>query len=260
MCYSNDARPPFPPGGGGSATGEDLELTANDGNRFMAYLARPSGAEDAVRAQVFIYPDVRGLHGFYKDLAQRFASQGIAALAIDYFGRTAGIGPRDDSFEYMPHVQQLRLPTVLADAQAGLDRLRSGEGTDRPTFTLGFCMGGTLSLMTGAQDLDLAGVIAFYAGMSRDFGTGQTLLDMANKIRYPVLGIFGGADQGIPGELIIQLNEKLNEAGVPHELISYRDAPHSFFDRKYHEFAKESADAWNQVLDFISAHSGAARV
>jgi len=254
MCYDTNARPPVPPGGGQEAKGQDIELTAQDGNRFAAYLAcsaSPSGA------QVLIYPDVRGLHGFYKDLAMRFAQRGVDALAIDYFGRTAGLTARDDSFEYMPHVQQLVLPTLLADARAGLDYLRKGE--QKAIFTVGFCMGGTISLMSGAQeDLGLAGVIGFYAGVTRDFGSGQTVIDMADKIRCPVLGLFGGADQGIPVEKVQELDEKLDIAGVDHQIVVYPGTPHSFFDRKYEEFARESTDAWTRVLDFIEKHTAPA--
>src|SRR5947209_9217112 len=148
MCYDANARPPVPPGEGGAAHGEDKVLTAADGATFAAYLARP---EATAHAQVVIFPDVRGLHQFYKDLAVRFAEQGITALAMDYFGRTAGLGARDDSFEFMPHVQQLRFDTFLADAQAALANLAAGNATAPPAFTVGFCMGGALSLLTGTQ-------------------------------------------------------------------------------------------------------------
>src|SRR5436309_1214236 len=107
MCYDDTDRPPLPPGVPGAVETTDLVLTGADGNRFAAYAAQPTTPGPA---QVLIYPDVRGLHGFYKDLALRFAGAGVRALAIDYFGRTAGLGPRDDTFEYMPHVQQMTLP------------------------------------------------------------------------------------------------------------------------------------------------------
>ncbi|HEY6285544.1 MAG TPA: dienelactone hydrolase family protein, partial [Ktedonobacteraceae bacterium] len=168
MCYDDNARPPLPPGESGSAYGEDIILTAADGNRFAAYSALPANPKTA---QVLIYPDVRGLHQFYKELALRFAEVGFTALALDYFGRTAGISSRDESFEYMSHVMQLQLTTFFQDVTAALDHLRTGEGTARSTFTLGFCMGGTLSFLTGIhEDFDLAGVIGFYSGMSRKFG------------------------------------------------------------------------------------------
>src|SRR5581483_6808266 len=112
MCYDSKARPPLPPIAGGATRAEDVVLTAQDGNRFAAYAAYP---DDQARAGVLILPDVRGLHQFYKELAVRLAEQGLAALALDYFGRTAGLSPRDDSFEYMPHVQQIRFEAFRAD-------------------------------------------------------------------------------------------------------------------------------------------------
>src|ERR1700674_1542548 len=112
---------------------------AEDGNRFYAYLAFP---EHPSNAQVLIYPDVRGLHGFYKALALRFAEVGITALAIDYFGRTAGLTARDDSFEFMPHVQKMQLSSFFSDVNAALAQLRTGAQAKQPIFTVGFCMGG----------------------------------------------------------------------------------------------------------------------
>src|SRR5438132_234155 len=129
------------------------------------------------------------------------------------------------------------------------------EGAHRSTFTVGFCMGGTLSFLSGTQDFGFAGVIGFYAGVTRDFGGRGTLLEQAHKIRYPVLGLFGGADPNIPISAVQRFDEVLDEAGVEHEIVIYPGAPHSFFDRRAVEFADVSADAWQHVLSFIAAHT-----
>lgn len=256
MCYDDNARPPLPPGEAGPAHGHDGVLTAADGNQFAAYLAHP--ADHSSNAQIIIYPDVRGLHQFYKDLAMRFAEVGVTAIAIDYFGRSAGLTSRDDSFEYMPHVQQMKLESFTQDVQAAQDELRKRNPSGQATFTVGFCMGGTLSYTTGMdKSLGFAGIIGFYAGMSRNFGGAGTILDRAEEVTYPSLGLFGGADQGIPVSNVQKFDEKLNGTGIEHTIIIYENAPHSFFDRRYTEFASESADAWQQVLSFISAHTPA---
>lgn len=255
MCYDDNALPPNPPGANGKARGEDIVLTAADGNRFAAYAAHPS---NPTGAQVLIYPDVRGLHNFYKELALRFAEVGAEALAMDYFGRTAGLTGRDESFEFWPHVQQLKLPNIFADARAAIAQLHTSAGSSRFTFIVGFCMGGSLSLYTATESFDLAGVIPFYAGLSRDMGAGKgPVLAAAEHIRYPVLGLFGGSDQGIPVGQVQELDKKLDTAGVEHEIVIYPGATHSFFDRRATEFAKESADAWQRVLGFITAHTSA---
>ena len=253
MCYADGARPPLPPIRGGSGQGEDAVLTASDGNRFAAYLATPDNPKGA---QTLIFPDVRGLHQFYKELALRFAEQGITALAMDYFGRTAGLGHRDDSFEYMPHVQQLNFDTFQSDVAAALAHLRSRPGGNVPTFTVGFCMGGTLSFLTGTRDHGLAGVIGFYAGISRSFAGVGTWPEQINNIKYPLLGLFGGADQSIQQDKVKALDLDLDTAGIEHEIVIYPGAPHSFFDRRATEYADASADAWKRVLGFIDAHAG----
>jgi len=255
MCYTDEARPPSPPGQTGKASGEQIVLTAGDGNQFYAYLATP---ERKAERGVVIYPDVRGLHQFYRELALRFAEVGIAAIALDYFGRTAGLTGREEGFEYMPHVQQIRIPTFTLDVQAAIAALREQVGASAPVYVVGFCMGGSLTLLSGEnRDLGLAGLIPFYSGLTRDFNGYGTVLEHAAQIAYPVVGFYGGADQGIPESAINELDAKLGQAGVERRLRIYPGAPHSFFDRKAAEFADASADAWKNLLAFIqTGHAG----
>src|SRR5258708_38393662 len=147
MCYDDEARPPVPPGGG-HAHGEEIVLTASDGNRFAVYFALP---QQPTGVGILICRCVRGLHQFYKELALRFAEVGVTALAIDYFGRTAGISSRDESFEYMPHIQQISLDTFFLDVQAGLDYLRGKTTPKLPIFLVGFCSGGSITGISGAH-------------------------------------------------------------------------------------------------------------
>src|SRR5580765_7516565 len=103
MCFDVDSQPPIAPIHGLAIRTENLVLTAVDGTRFNAFAAHSDSVTPS-QAAVVVMPDVRGLFSFYRDLAQRFAEAGIDAVAIDYFGRTAGLAPRDDSFDYMAHV------------------------------------------------------------------------------------------------------------------------------------------------------------
>jgi carboxymethylenebutenolidase len=93
--------------------------------------------------------------------------------------------------------------------------------------------------------------------MARSIGGRGTLLERATELRLPALGLFGGADQGIPTEQVHTLDTALDGTGVEHEIVIYSGAPHSFFDRRATEFAEASADAWQRVLGFIDAHGGA---
>ena len=253
MCYDDNARPPLPPIAGGAADGKDLTLTAADGNRFMAYEAR---AGQSKGAGIIIYPDVRGLHQFYKDLALRFAEVGISAVAMDFFGRTAGLSARDDAFEFRSHVQQMTLPSFFNDMRAAQEHLHTIIGTTSPTFAVGFCMGGNLSLYTSLEGLNLSGVIAFYAGMGRAWDEQHGKFPEAGaRCKAPVLGLFGGADPSIPNEQVHQLDQALDGSGVKHDIHIYDGAPHSFFDRRYAEWAEACDDAWKRMLNFIANHS-----
>src|SRR6188508_1825038 len=137
MCFDSDSLPPIPVLSGAAVSHDDLVLEAADGNRLAAFSATP---DEASGAGIVILPDVRGLYRFYEELALRFAERGHAAVAIDYFGRTAGVQKRDDDFEYMPHVGQTTSEGIQADAAAAVARLREdGAGA---IFTVGFCFGG----------------------------------------------------------------------------------------------------------------------
>src|SRR6202171_1211324 len=103
MCFELDSLPPIPVIAGAAVSHTDLELESADGTRFAAFAALP---DEPGAVGVVVLPDVRGLYRFYEELALRFAEHGYAAVAIDYFGRTAGVAKRDDDFDYMPHVQQ----------------------------------------------------------------------------------------------------------------------------------------------------------
>jgi len=252
MCFDDDSHPPIPLSANSGAHGEDLRLTATDGASVAAYLATPG--EDA-RSQVVILPDARGLHNFYRELALRFADVGIRALAFDYFARSAENDGRTEDFDYWAHIQQMTPETFRQDLAAAVARIRHDEGSSLPTFTVGFCMGGSLTFWAGTRGLDLAGVIGFYASLSRSFGAVTPALEWAGQIASPVLGLFGGADEGIPQSEIDQLDQKLERAGIEHEIVVYPGAPHSFFDRKADQFAQASADAWMRVQGFIEGHS-----
>lgn len=251
MCYDHDAAPPIAAISGAAITGRARILTADDGTEFAAYEAKGPGANGPA---VVILPDVRGLHAFYRDLADRFAERGIDAVAVDYFGRTAGVGERGDDFDYMPHVDRVTAGGVLADCRAAVEHLRSGD-PERPVFTVGFCFGGSNAWQQAANGLGLAGAVGFYGRPTGTRPSGApSVLDRVSQMDCPILALMGGDDPGIPLDEVEQFRDALAAAGVPHEVVVYDGAPHSFFDRRQHDFAEASADAWRRVLAFIETH------
>jgi carboxymethylenebutenolidase len=258
MCFDFDARPPAPPEDlllapiAGGAGAELLELASADGTHFSAALAEASSVRGG---GVMIFPDVRGLYPFYSELAERFAQAGYHAIAMDYFGRTAGLGPRDEEFEYTPHVQQLTVAGVQQDAAAAVAALRERTGA-RAVATVGFCLGGFESFLAGADMADLSAVIGFYGVLTGErFGVSGPL-ERAGDIRTPLLGLFGGADQAIPVDEVEQFDARLTETGLDHEIHVYPGAPHSFFDRRFEEYAEACEDAWRRMLGFLERHTG----
>ena len=255
MCFDLDSQPPVQPIMGSDAHGELITLTAADGATFAAYHAHADSARYQ-GAGIVILPDVRGLYQFYQDLALRFAEAGVEAVTIDYFGRTAGLTARDDDFEYMPHVERTTTAQIRADVAAAIARLRSGANAPRAIFTEGFCFGGANSFNQAAAQHGLAGVIGYYGrAMSPGRDGSPAPAERVGEMECPVLGFFGGADPGIPVEQAHAFDAALTQAGVEHEIIVYPGAPHSFFDRKFVEFAKESEDSWKRSLAFIQAHT-----
>ena len=256
MCFDFDSRPPelpadllCPPISGGAAA-EQFTVGSADGTEFAVALAE---ATEQDRTGVVIVPDVRGLHPFYVELAERFAQAGHHGIAFDYYGRTAGPGPRDDSFDYGPHREQVKLARALEDIAAAAAELRRRTGV-AAVATVGFCFGGSLSFVAGTRpDLGLARVVGFYGVLAASRFDGHGVLTQAQRTRLPVLGLFGGADQAIPQEQVDEFESELGKAGVEHEIHVYPGAPHSFFDRKQDEFARESEDAWRRILSFLAA-------
>jgi carboxymethylenebutenolidase len=253
MCFAGDSHPPIPVIAGAAVEGRHVVVEASDGNLFSAYRAvalEPSGAG------ILVLPDVRGLAPYYEELALRFAESGVEALAIDYFGRTAGTSRRGPDFDHAPHIERTTWAGLQADARAATAWLRS-DARIGALFSVGFCFGGRTSfLLASLPDLGLTGVIGFYGwpvGPTRNDTPAPA--DVADRFRSDVLAIFGGADPGIPAEDVRRFEDSLSTAGVRHRIVTYPGAPHSFFDRKQAEFSDASALAWGEVLDFIRART-----
>jgi carboxymethylenebutenolidase len=214
-----------------------------------ARAARPTGAG------MVVIPDVRGLHPYYKELADRFAEIGVDAVAIDFFARTAPSEDRSEAFDFMSQVPLTKPETLQADIAAAAAYLRTPDGGQvKSLYSVGFCFGGALSYLQAASGLGYAGVIGFYGwplGLRR-WPDRPKPIDAVPRYTCPVQSIFGGADEGIPPDAVQAFDQACGKAKVKHDMKVYAGAPHSFFDRKYDEFAEASADAWKRVQAFIT--------
>lgn len=243
MCYGDDARPPAPPAVGPLGDHDDLVLTSADGIQFGAYFAHPGAGS---RVGIVVLPDVRGLHPFYQELARNYAQAGLHAVAIDYFGRTAGIGPRDEEFPFRQHVEKTEPASIAQDVGAAVAWLRQQPGV-RAVFTVGFCYGGSNSWAQSAAGHDLAGCIGFYGQPSR-------VADAVPLMRSPLLMMAAGQDF-TPVEAVTGFADEARAKGVDTTVHVFPEAPHSFFDRTFAEHREDCEKAWRLMLDFVAART-----
>jgi carboxymethylenebutenolidase len=245
MCHDHDSRPPAPPRTGDVAERGTLTLTAADGTGFSAAYAAPAGPAGA---GVVILPDIRGLHPYYVALAERFAEAALPAVAIDWFGRTAGpagggtgTGTREADFDWQTHIPQTTPEGIDADIAAAVGYLRERTRPDLPVVTVGFCFGGSHSWRQTAGRLDLAACVGFY-------GRPAVVDGAADRARRPVLMLIAGGDAATPVDDQLALADRMRAAGAEVETAVYDGAPHSFFDRAFGEWQEACADAWRRIL------------
>ena len=239
MCFTSDQRPPDPPRSSEVGDHGPLVLTAGDGNRFSAFEAVPVTPRGA---SLVLLPDIRGMHAFYSDLALCFAQTVIDTVALDPYGRSAGLSARGDDFDVKPHATAMKPQHVLADAHAAAERLHERSGD--PVFTLGFCMFGGQSWRLAATDLHPAGSIGFY-------GRPSAVEEVVADLTAPLLILAAGDDQATSPQENAAFVSSLDDAGKVHDFVTYEGAPHSFFDRGFEQWRAECTDAWIRMLGFI---------
>lgn len=265
MCYDADAVPPFfgPPHT--TITSAALLLTAADGAPLAAFQSLP---DEPRGPGVLVLPDNRGLSRFYEELTRRLAEQGLPALAIDYFGRSAGPGYRERTAEFfelpnlMTHLGALTRDGLFADFDAALARLREPQSrngnsagtTRRALISLGFCMGGRFAFITAHRRFALAGAIGLY-GFPDALRGAPGPIQLAPQLTAPILGMFAGNDEGIPAGMVAEFDQALAAAGNRREIITYPGATHGFFEAGTAGFEHQCADVWRRVLGFAREHA-----
>ena len=253
MCTApgDDVGPPAPAAG----REEERTIRAGDGADLREFLAFP--ATGFRRGAVLIIHDIWGYTDFYKDLARRITQHGHAAALVDFFGRQGDLpesmrapertGSKPDAMaRAAQRAQQLSDERFLADVQAAIDDLLA-RGASR-VAAWGFCMGGRLAYVSAARVHGLAGVVAYYGHLQVDPGR-RSPLQLAGEIKIPLLGVFGGADPGIPAEQIAAFKDGLK---TDKEIVIYPDAPHGFLRYGATEHKAAIDDALQRTFRFLS--------
>lgn len=219
--------------------GEQVTFEAN-GHDTAGYLARP---ESGRGPGVIVIQEWWGLVPHIQDVADRFAKEGFVALAPDlYHGKTAS-GP-DEAGKLM---MAMNIDQTERDLRGAIRFLKQRpEVTSTKVGTIGFCMGGALSLFAASKNPDVGACVVFYGGHP------NVKPDLA-ALQAPVLGLWAGKDRFVTPEAVRQLDEQLTKLGKRHEFHSYPNADHAFFNdtRKEVYDPEAAADAWKKTLDFF---------
>lgn len=214
----------------------------SDGTEAQGYLSQPSGSGPF--PGVIVIQEWWGVDNHIKSVADRFAEAGFVALAPDlYHGQVTS-----EPDEARKLVMAMDFSAALGEMIAAVNYLCGHANTDG-IGVIGFCMGGTLSLLLASKTPRVGAVASFYGGRQLD---DTTLMDIA----CPILALYAGQDHAIPPEHIAHQREIWGRSGVPHEIIVYEHADHAFFnDTRPEAYDAEAAnDAWQRTIALFRKH------
>ena len=220
--------------------GERVEFPSN-GHTCQGYLAAPQSGKGPA---VVVIQEWWGLVKHIEDLVNRFAAEGFLAIAPDLFhGRTTK--SPDEAGKMLMELDAERAEREIAGAGEYL--LKRPECSSSKYAIVGFCMGGALAQYAGAKEGDHVGaVVSFYGGFKK-------VSIPWERLKAPIILIYGENDKGVPAEQGRQLEAKLQELGKDVQLTVYPNADHAFFNDMRPEVYNPtaSADAWKRTIDFF---------
>jgi carboxymethylenebutenolidase len=224
-----------------------VEFESNGGTA-RGYLSLPAKARGL---GVIVLQEWWGLVPHIKDVADRFAREGFVALAPDlYHGETAK--SPDEAGKLM---MALDIERTEKDLRGAILYLLGHEATaGERVGTVGFCMGGALSLYAASKNLQVGACVVFY-------GIHPKVEPDLEHLRAPVLGLFAEKDESVPPESVRQLEARLKEHGRQAEMHIYPVTDHAFFNDTRSEVYDPSAaaDAWRRTIEFLRRHLGASQ-
>ncbi len=219
-----------------------------------AYRAQPQGGKNL--PLVLVVQEIFGVHEHIKDVCRRFAKQGYCAIAVELFARQGNVA--NASMEQIrPIVASVPDAQVMSDLDAAVAFAKASGSVDTTKLAItGFCWGGRITWLYTAHNPAVKAGVAWYGRVVGDKTPLQPAhpIDVADKIKAPVLGLYGAADQGIPVATLDQLKAALG-AGTKSEFVVYPDAPHAFhadYRPSYREAAAK--DGWSRLLAWLKAN------
>lgn len=249
-----------------STSAEGLETgsshaAASDSTRLPLYFARPQAV--AKPPVVLVVQEIFGVHEHIRDVCRRFAQAGWLAIAPElYFrqGDPAAVGSIQEILERI--VSRVPDAQVMADLDACVEWAGQAGGDVARLTATGFCWGGRIIWLYAAHQAALRAGVAWYGRLSGTSGalTPQHPLDLVDALKSPVLGLYGGQDQGIPNAEVDRMRTALqqspSDAARRSDIVLYADAPHGFHADYRPSYRRADAmDAWQRCLAWMAKHS-----
>jgi carboxymethylenebutenolidase len=208
---------------------------------------------------VIVIPEIWGMHEYIKDVVRRFAKHGFLAVTFEPYAREGGLLHIADIQAVLKVANAVTDAQVMADLTAIVAYVKKlpAARADRIGVT-GFCRGGLYTLLFAAQSPDVKAAVSWYGQVKPAKTAGIRTagpIDLVAQIKAPVLGLYGGADQGIPVSDVQELESALKAAGKTAEFVIYADAPHAFHADYRPSYRENPAiDAWARCLTWFKAY------
>jgi carboxymethylenebutenolidase len=231
----------------------EVKVPTPDG-QMPAYRAMPAG--EGPFPVILVVQEIFGVHEHIKDLCRRLAKTGYLAIAPELYARQGDVSKIEDLREIISKVVS-KVPDaqVVSDLDATVAWVKaSGLGNTAKLGITGFCWGGRIVWLYSAHNPNLKAGVAWYGRLVGDTDElhPKNPIDLAGSLKSPVLGLYGGADTGIPVASIEKMRAALKEANKPCEIIVYPDTPHGFNADYRPTYRKEQAeDGWKRMLDWL---------
>lgn len=224
------------------------------GGEIPAYRAMPN--QGGPFPTVLVVQEIFGVHEYIKDVCRRFAKLGYLAVAPALYARQGDVSQMRDMNEIIKNVVS-KVPDaqVLADLDATMAWAEtSGKGNVNKLGITGFCWGGRIVWLYAAHNARLKAGVAWYGRLVGQAGdlTPRHPIDLAATLQAPVLGLYGGADTGIPNDTVEHMQKALQAANRPSHIMLYPDTPHGFHADYRPSYRPDQAqDGWKQLLTWF---------
>jgi carboxymethylenebutenolidase len=237
-------------------TAGEVRVPVADGE-IPAYRAMP--ATGTSFPLVLVVQEIFGVHEHIRDVCRRFAKAGYLAVAPELYARQGDVSQMTDYKQIFAEVVS-KVPDeqVMSDLDATVAWAgKSSNGDPKRVAVTGFCWGGRITWLYAAHKPDLKAGVAWYGRLTGEATPLQPTypLDVAADLKAPVLGLYGGQDQGIPLEHVEKMQAALAAAKKPSKIVVFPQAPHGFLaDYRPSYRPEEAAAAWKQCLEWFREH------